>query len=147
MSATTTYETVILGFGKHASIEIPAENVAELGGSKRSPLRITINGYTYQSTATAVDGTCMVVFPTKDRLAAGVDSGDHVTVTMELESGYREVDMPGALVDALKSHGLTQVFHDQNYSTRKEFARLVTEAKADATKARRIDKIIAELKD
>jgi len=59
----TTYETIILGFGNHASIEIPDKNLAELGGSKRAPLKITVKGYTYQSTATGMGGKCMVVFP------------------------------------------------------------------------------------
>ena len=51
-----TYQTVVIGHGKHASIEIPDEILAKLGANKRAPLKITINGYTYQSTATGVDG-------------------------------------------------------------------------------------------
>ena len=49
----TTYQTTVLGFGNHAAIQIPDENLAELGGNKRAPLKVTVNGYTYQSTATA----------------------------------------------------------------------------------------------
>src|SRR6478736_381421 len=99
----TTYETVIIGFGNHASIEIPDKNLAEIGGNKRAPLKITINGYTYQSTATGVDGKCMVVFPMRDREAAGVKAGDHIKVTLELDSGYRQVEIPPALQRALKA--------------------------------------------
>lgn len=141
----TTYKTVILGFGNHASIEIPPENLEKLGGSKRAPLRITIKGYTYQSTATAMDGKCMVVFPVRDRKAAGVNSGDTVTVTMELDDGYRSVDVPIELQAALKSNNLAEAFHDLTYSKRKEFARQVAEAKAEDTKVRRVEKVIASL--
>jgi bifunctional DNA-binding transcriptional regulator/antitoxin component of YhaV-PrlF toxin-antitoxin module len=141
----TTYDTVIIGFGNHASLEIPDENLAEIGGNKRAPLKITINGYTYQSTATGVDGKCMVVFPMRDRDAAGVESGDRVTVTLELDSGYRHVELPPELATALKKHNLTKPFHDLSYSTRKEYARQITEAKADDTKARRIAKAIKVL--
>lgn len=142
----TTYSTVVLGFGNHASIEIPPENLNEIGGNKRAPLKITINGYTYQSTATAVDGICMVVFPQRDRKAAHVEAGDRITVTLELDSGYREVIIPIELDNALKNNGIEKVFHDLTYSKRKEFARQVFEAKTEETKNRRIEKIVTTLK-
>lgn len=142
----TTYETVVIGSGNHASLEIPEANLAEIGANKRAPLKITINGYTYQSTATGVDGQCRVVFPQRDRDAAGAKAGDHITVTLELDNGYRQVDIPPALSDALKARNLSETFHDLIYSKRKEYARLVGEAKTDETRMRRIDKIIAELK-
>lgn len=142
----TTYETVILGFGNHASIEIPDENLKELGGNRRAPLKISIKGYTYQSTATGMNGTCMVVFPKKDRDASGVQSGDTVTVTLELDEGYRTVDVPKELADALATHDLRDLFDGLVYSKRKEFARQVAEAKAIETKDRRIRKVIEQLK-
>lgn len=141
----TTYETVVIGFGNHASIEIPDKNLAEIGGNRRAPLKITINGYTYQSTATGVDGKCMVVFPTRDREASGAAAGDRITVTLELDAGYRHVDVPVALAEALESNGLSEKFHDLTYSKRKEFARQVNEAKAEETQTRRIEKIITTL--
>lgn len=142
----TTYETVVIGYGNHASIEIPARNLAEIGGNKRAPLKITINGYTYQSTATGVDGKCMVVFPTRDREASGAKAGDRITVILELDDGYRQVDVPAELAKALKANGLSEVFHDLTYGKRKEFARQVGEAKAAETRERRIKKIVSALK-
>jgi len=142
----TTYETLVIGSGNHASLEIPNSNLKDIGGNKRAPLKITINGYTYQSTATGVDGKCMVVFPMRDREAAGAKAGDLVEVTLELDSGYREVTMPKELINSLKESGLTEKFATLNYSKRKEFARSVSEAKSDETRKRRIDKIIVSLK-
>jgi len=142
----TTYETLVIGSGNHASLEIPNSNLKDIGGNKRAPLKITINGYTYQSTATGVDGKCMVVFPMRDREAAGAKAGDLVEVTLELDSGYREVTMPKELINSLKESGLTEKFAALNYSKRKEFASSVSEAKADETRQRRIDKIIVSLK-
>ncbi len=141
----TTYQTTVLGFGNHASIEIPDKNLAEIGGSKRAPVKVTINGYTYQSTATGVDGKCMVVFPTRDREASGAKAGDEVMVTLELDDGYRQVDVPTELTEALANHKLEEIFHNLNYSTRKEYARKVSEAKAEETRNRRIQKIVTEL--
>jgi bifunctional DNA-binding transcriptional regulator/antitoxin component of YhaV-PrlF toxin-antitoxin module len=144
---TTTYQTLVIGEGNHASFEIPDKNLAEIGGNKRAPLKITINGHTYQSTATGVDGKCMVVFPTRDREASGAAAGDQVTVTLELDDGYRHVDVPAALSEALATHGLSEVFHDLTYYSRKEFARQVSDAKAEETRTRRIEKIIEQLQE
>lgn len=141
----TTYQTTVIGFGQHASIEIPDKNLRELGGNRRAPVKVTVNGYTYQSTATGVEGKCMVVFPTRDREASGTKAGDRITVTLELDDGYRNVDVPSQLKAALQTHGLVETFHNLIYSKRKEFARLVSEAKAEDTRQRRITKIIDEL--
>lgn len=141
----TKYMTTILGFGNHAAIEIPSDQLKKIGGSKRAPLKITVNNYTYQSTATVKDGMCLVVFPMRDRLKAGVASGDKAEVTLELDSGYRQVIVPKELKVALDSEGLKEKFASLTYSRRKEYARQVVDAKAITTKTRRIEKIIAEL--
>lgn len=141
----TTYKTIVIGHGNHASIEIPENNLKEIGGNKRAPVKVTINGYTYQSTATGVDGKCMVVFPTKDRKASGAKAGDEITVTLELDAGYREVDIPEKLQQALKSNNLEKIFHSLNYSTRKEYCRLIREAKSEDTQSRRLKKIVSSI--
>lgn len=142
----TSYETVILGFGNHAAIEIPESNLSELGGNKRAPLKVTVKDHTYQSTATVVDGKCLVVFPTRDRVASGVNSGDKTKVALELDAGYRAVDVPEHLSIALKTNGLSDIFSDLTYSKRKEFARQVADAKAETTREARVAKIVASLK-
>lgn len=141
-----TYATTVIGFGNHAAIEIPDEVLTQLGANRRAPLKITVNGYTYQSTATGVDGVCMVVFPMRDRKAAGVKARDRIKVTLELDTGYRIVELPPALQKALRAAGLTRTFRALTYSKRKELARRVAEAKAEDTRKRRIEKIIAELR-
>lgn len=141
----TTYQTIVIGEGNHASLEIPDEQLAVIGGNRRAPLKITINGYTYQSTATGVNGRCRVVFPMRDREASGAAAGDTVTVTLELDDGYRRVDVPAALSQVLAANGLGEAFHNLTYSKRKEFARQVAEAKAAETQNRRIEKIVASL--
>ena len=142
----TIYQTLVIGEGNHASLEIPDENLAAIGGNKRAPLKVTINGYTYQSTATGVGDKCMVVFPMRDREVSGVKAGDLVTVTLELDDGYRQVDIPDSLADTLAENGLIETFHDLTYSKRKGYARQVAEAKAEDTRNRRIQKIIDQLR-
>lgn len=142
---SVTYTTTVIGFGNHASIEIPDHILEQLGTNRRAPLKVTVNGYTYQSTATGVNGKCMVVFPQKDRDAAKAKAGDEIEVTLELDSGVREVQMPPELTQALKAANLLDAFSALTYSKRKEFARQVSEARTDETRGRRIEKIIAAL--
>ena len=72
-------------------------------------------------------------------------AGDTVVVNLVLDSGHREVDVPEPLRLALVGKGLWDTFESLSYSTRKEHARLVAEAKAEETRQRRIEKIIAGL--
>ena len=140
---SVTYETLVLGEGNHASLLIPEWVLEKLQTNKRAPLRVTINGHTYQSTAVGVAGECRVVFPSAERLAAKANAGETVQVTLELDSGYRSVNMHPELEEALTSADLADVFANLSYSKRKEYARQVNEAKAEDTRKRRIEKIIA----
>ena len=133
-----TYSTVVIPDGNHASIAIPDTILAELGGNRRAALRVTINGHTYESTATAVNGECRVVFPSANRAAAGAAGGDTVEVTLELITGYREVELHPEFAKALDEAGLRAGFDELAYSHRKEYARAIAEAKADKTRQRRI---------
>jgi len=140
-----TYSTEVIGEGNHASLAIPDSVLAELGANRRAPLVITINDHTYRSTAVGVDSQCRVVFPRADRAAAGVSSGETVVVQLSLDSGHREVSLHPELEAALKKAGLRDTFESLTYSRRREFARQVSEAKADDTRQRRIDKVVSAL--
>ena len=141
-----SYTTEVLDEGNHASLLIPDWVLTELKANKRAPLKVTINGHTYQSTAVGVAGECRVVFPQKERLAAGASSGQTVTVHLELDAGYREVEMPKELLEALAHAHLGDAFAELSYSKRKEFARSVREAKAADTKSRRVQSVIDSLR-
>ena len=142
---SVTYKTVILGFGNHAAIEIPDDILKQLGANKRAPLKVTVNDYTYQSTAAGMNGQCLVVFPQKDRQAANAKAGDEIEVTLELDSGFREVAIHEELTKALKVANLLDTFNALSYSKRKEFARQVADAKTDETRDRRIKKVLSAL--
>lgn len=141
-----TFSTVVIPDGNHASLAIPDSVLAELKTNRRAPLRVTINGHTYQSTATGVGGECRVVFPSADRKSSGVTGGDTVTVHLELDDGYREVDIHPNLVAALEASGLRNVFETMTYSRRKEIARGVSEVKTDETRSRRVQKVLDDLR-
>jgi antitoxin component of MazEF toxin-antitoxin module len=141
----TTFETAILGFGNNTGIEVPPANLAALGSSKRPPVTVTVNGYTYDSTVGVMGGRTLISLPKAHREAAGLKAGDAVSVTLVLVDGPRQVEVPAQLLAALEIAGLAARFEQLAYSKRKEHARQVSEAKTDATRDRRIEKVIAAL--
>jgi bifunctional DNA-binding transcriptional regulator/antitoxin component of YhaV-PrlF toxin-antitoxin module len=143
---TVTYTTWVIGDGNHASLHIPDAVLAQLDANRRAPLKVTINGHTYRSTSTGVGGECRVVFPQAERDAAGAGAGDQVEITLELEVGHREVDLPTDLEDALVAAALRDVFEALTYSKRREFARQVAEAKAAETRSKRVEKVLAAIR-
>ena len=89
----------------------------------------------------------MVVFPAADREAANAKAGDDIRVTLELDAGYREVDVPSELAIELDTQGLVEAFSGLSYSKRKEFARQVSDAKTAETKGRRVLKVIEAIRN
>jgi bifunctional DNA-binding transcriptional regulator/antitoxin component of YhaV-PrlF toxin-antitoxin module len=144
--ASTTFETVILGFGNNTGIEVPAENLEDLGSGKRPAVAVTVAGYSFRSTVGVMGGRSLISLPKAHRDAAGLAAGDRVVISLALEEGRREVELPSPLAEALNEAGLAETFEQLAYSRRKEFARQVSEAKAEATRERRIAKVLDALR-
>jgi len=88
----------------------------------------------------------MLSFGAERREAAGVQAGDAVEVTVELDTEPRTVVLPDDLRAALAAKaGALAAFEGLAYSRRKEFVRQVEEAKAPETRSRRIAGIVAQL--
>lgn len=134
--------------GKTATgFEVPEEVVTALGAGKRPPVKITINGYTYQNTIASMGGKFMVGVSAEHRKGADVAAGDLLEVDVELDAAPREVTPPADLLAALDAvPGARQRFDALSFTMRKEHSRSVESAKAEATRLRRIEKIVASLR-
>ena len=139
--------TLIKGDQKNTSgIEIPAEIIDALGAGKKPPVKITIGDYSYRSTVAVMGGKYLVSLSQANREAAGVQGGDTVDVTIEVDTEPRTVDVPEDLAAALAAKpGAREAFDKSSPSARKEFVRQVVEAKAQDTRERRIAAIVAKL--
>jgi uncharacterized protein YdeI (YjbR/CyaY-like superfamily) len=81
------------------------------------------------------------------RKAAGVAAGDEVNVELVLDDAPREVPVPDDLAAALDAvPGARARFDALSYTARKEHVRAVEEAKAAATRERRIAKAVDTLR-
>lgn len=125
-------------------IKLPFD-INEVWGAKRVKVKAVINGVEYRGSAVSMSGEYWMGVPKAFREAAGITAGDHIEVTMERDDEERTVTVPDALAAALESGGLRDRWDALNYSTRKEHARSVNDAKAEDTRVRRIEKIISTL--
>ena len=143
---TTFTTTVTQADGLNATgLPVPAAAVAALGKGKRPPVKVTIGGYTYRSTVAAYGDVFMLPLSQEHRKAVGVQAGDQVEVTLELDQEPRTVDVPDDLAAALAAAGVREAFDGLSYTMRKEHVRQVETAKAEATRTRRITSIVAQL--
>jgi antitoxin component of MazEF toxin-antitoxin module len=140
------FESVVELGGKTATgIEIPAEVIEALGTSKRPPVTVTINGYTYRTTAVRMGGRFLVPLAADNREAAGVRAGDEIVVDIENDTAPREVEVPADLAAAMDDAART-AYDGLSYTHRKEWVRWVEEAKRPETRATRIEKTVTGLR-
>jgi uncharacterized protein YdeI (YjbR/CyaY-like superfamily) len=119
--------------------------IEKLGSNKRPLVRVTIKKYTYRSAVAVMDGKFMIGVSAENRQAAGVQGGDEVDVTIELDLEPRTVELPKDFKAALIAAGALAAFENAAPSMRKEYVRQVEEAKAPETRERRIAKIVEKL--
>jgi len=128
-------------------IEVPPEVVAELGGSRRPAVTVTLRGYRYRSTVATMGGRFLVPVSAEVRAAAGVAAGDVLEVTLELDDAPRAVEVPADLAGALAGDPAAQAaFAGLSYSNQRRHVLAVEGAKAAATRERRVAKVLAELR-
>jgi hypothetical protein len=137
--------TLELGGKTATGIEVPAPVVAELG-SKRAPVRATINGYTYRSTVAVMGGRSMLPVSAEVRAGAGIAAGDEVEVDLEPDTAPRVVEVPADFAAALVGAPAAQeAFGKLSYSNQRRLVLSVEGAKTAETRARRIAKAVADL--
>jgi len=142
------FRTVLHQQGNNVGIVVPDEIVAELGAGKRPLVKVTIDGrYSFVYTVAVMGGRNMIGFSAAHRAASGFRGGDEVEVVLQLETAPREVEIPPQLAAALAADPVAAAAFDKlSFTFRKEHARAISEAKADETRQRRLDKILAGLR-
>jgi hypothetical protein len=143
-----SFRTTLHQQGNNVGIVVPDAVIAELGAGKRPLVKVTVGGtYSFVYTVAVMGGRNMIGFSAAHRAASGFRGGDEVEIVLELETAPREVDLPAELTEALAADpAAAAAFEKLSYTARKEHARAIGEAKADETKQRRLDKIMAGLR-
>ncbi|MFZ0953741.1 MAG: YdeI/OmpD-associated family protein [Candidatus Sulfotelmatobacter sp.] len=137
--------------GKEAGVVAaiaPPVDVPEFFGTRaRVPIRGTINGYPFRSSLMPCGGRRMMPVNKKLCEGAGVRPGDMVDVVMERDEEERTVDAPAVLKKELaRNKGAQSNWEKLSFTHKKEMALAITGAKQEATRARRLAKIMQILR-
>jgi hypothetical protein len=143
------FRALIEGTGKTAAgIEVPADVVAALGGTKRPAVRVTINGYTYRSSVAVLGGRFMLGVSNEVRANAGVAAGDEVEIGMELDTAPREVVVPPELARELADDARARgAFDALSYSRKRLIVDPIANARTAETRDRNVAKAMSALRE
>ena len=130
--------------GAWTFVRIPFSVADEFGVKGQVPVKGAINGVPYENFLLPQgQGVHILVVKKEIRDRAGVAAGDVAEVTLERETGPRQVAVPQELAEALQSRpGAQQVFEKLGYSHRKAYCDHVGQAKRAETRERRAAKCV-----
>ncbi len=124
-------------------IPVPLDPKAVFG-KVRAPVKVTVGKHTYRSTIASMgDGPC-IPLRRSNREAAGLEGGEMVKVTLELDEAPREIEAPADLKKALKAvPGAWDRWGEMSYSHQREYVEAIVEAKKPETRTKRIAGAVA----
>jgi hypothetical protein len=131
-----------------AIVLVPAEIAKALGGLKQMRVVGTINGVAYQSSTMPYGGRGLFMGVHKaTRQAAAVEFGDAVDVTVARDERPRVLEIPPELEAAFVAEPTLRArFEALSFSRRKDLAVPIGEAKQEATRAKRLEKALSQLR-
>ena len=133
--------------GGGAVVVVPFD-VQDAFGSKRPPVRTTVNGYSFRTTIAPMGGRSLLGLNREVREGAGVAVGDIISVELERDDEPRTVEEPEDFAALLAAAPDARAAYDAlSYTHRKEYVRWITEAKRDETRQRRLHKAIEMLEE
>jgi bacteriocin resistance YdeI/OmpD-like protein/uncharacterized protein DUF1905 len=141
------FRTYVEPHERMRGLEVPPEVVEALGGGKRPPVTITINGHSWKSRVAIMRGRYLLGLSNANRQATGVVTGDEVEVDLELDAEPRIVTEPADFARALDADPVARAAYDRLAHTHKrEHVLAIESAKKPETRIRRIEKAIASLR-
>jgi hypothetical protein len=148
MAGTTRFSTTVeLGGRTATGFEVPPDVVDALGAGKRPAVTVTVGGHTYRSTVAVMGGRYMLPLSAENRTAAGLSAGDAADVELELDTAPRVVEVPADLAAALDAEPAARAAFDAlNYSNQRRHTLSVEGAKTEATRTRRVAKVVETLR-
>jgi hypothetical protein len=140
-----TFETTLVREGSMCFIPVPFDP-KPLFGKVRAPVTVTLGGYTFRSTIAAMGSGPCVPLRRSHREAAGLEGGETLKVTLELDDEARVVEPPADLVRALEgAPPAWDRWRELSYTHQREHVEAITQAKRPETRARRIAAAVAML--
>lgn len=138
-----TFETTLSAFGNNTGIEVPADAIEALGGGRRPPVLVNVNGHEFRTTVGAMGGKSLVSVSAAIRKETGLHGGDPVKVTLTISDAPRAIDVPADVHEALRAEPKALEFFGRlSNSLQRYHLDNINAAKTDETRARRIAKAV-----
>ena len=132
--------------GPATAIVLSDAQVEELGGGKRAAVRVTIGKHTARLRLGVMGGQNLIGISKANRAELGVEIGDTVNATIELDEAPRTVEVPDDAAKALAKAKLRAKFDALPYTHQKEHVQAILDAKKPETRTKRIDGMLAKLR-
>ena len=141
------FKTKILQTGNNTGIEVSEQILQQLNGGKKPLVIVTINNYSYRCAVGKMCDKFMISLSADNRKNAGVNGGELVEVTLELDTAPRTVDVPSDLQKELDNNKTAKNnFEALAPSKKKAIVLSITDAKTEETRARRVEEALEGLK-
>lgn len=132
--------------GNATGVAVPEDVWHQLTPARRAAVTVTLGKVTYRSTVGFYQGAYMLPVSAANREAAGVAAGDTVDITLELDAAPREVEVPPALAAAFEAEPAAKAgWAGLPPGQQKAHATSIADAKTDATRDKRVAKVVLEL--
>jgi hypothetical protein len=143
-----TFRATLDRSGRTATgVRVPPETVNALAAGRQPLVRVTIGDHRYRSKVSVRGGRFMLPVSAANREAAGIEPGDEIEVSLELDTEPRTVAVPSDLAGALEAAPeALHYFESLSYSRQRWFVLNVEDAKTAETRARRIGRAIERLR-
>lgn len=133
-------------FGPAAAFLLTEAQVDELGGGKRAPVTVTVNGKTVRVRLAVMDGKNCIGLSKANREALGIEIGQQVHARIQLDAAPRKVSVPPELNAAWAGRPtVIEAFNQLTESQQNEFSTWVASAKQQATRESRAAKAVESI--
>jgi hypothetical protein len=140
-----TFRSTIVREGAACFIPVPFDP-RPVFGRVRAPVVVTVNGHTYRSTIASMGAGPCLPLRRSHREAAGLEGGETVDVTLELDVEERRVEPPADLVRALQqSPPGWKRWGELGFTHQREHVEAIEEARKPETRARRIEAAVRSI--
>ena len=136
------------GNGGGAYVLFPFDVETEFGVKGRVPIRASINGIPYAGSLSNCGGRRHVLGILKSiRNQIEANIADEIEIELWKDDTTRTVDVPAELLQALRAKGALGQFENLSYTHRKEYCRLINEAKTEQTRTRRVQNAVEQVRN
>ena len=127
--------------------ELSDAEVAELGGGKRPPVVLAVNGQSVRVRVAPMGGCNLIGITKATRALLGLEPGVEYAIEVTLDEAERTVEVPAELAAALASDpALATAWEALSHTRRREFATGIEGAKKPETRERRVAAALAALR-